>query len=99
MRLRRAATEARVLAAAGATSHALQDEPLEDVRDAVQLLPPAQRDAVLSTTWTHFPAMRSPLRSAPRRAPCGSVCIGRVPSYVADWPPRRRRRFRERRDR
>src|SRR5256712_9857453 len=47
MRLRRAATETRVLAAAGATLYAPEDEPLEDVRDGVQLLPPAQRDAVL----------------------------------------------------
>src|SRR3989440_11028144 len=47
MRLRRAATEARVLTAAGPTAYTPEEEPLEEVRDAVQLLPPAQRDAVL----------------------------------------------------
>jgi len=47
MRLRRAATESRVLAAAGHMTVAADAEPLEDVRQAVALLPPAQRDAVL----------------------------------------------------
>jgi len=36
-----------VLAAAGATGTVADAEPLEDVREAVRLLPPAQRDAVL----------------------------------------------------
>jgi len=48
MRLRRAATEARAVAAASGATASVQDgEPLTDVRDAVQLLPPAQREAVL----------------------------------------------------
>jgi RNA polymerase sigma factor (sigma-70 family) len=47
MQLRRAATEARVLAAAGSNLTYEEREPLADVRDAVALLPPPQRDAVL----------------------------------------------------
>jgi RNA polymerase sigma factor (sigma-70 family) len=47
MQLRRAATEARVLAAAGSRVTVDEREPLADVRDAVLLLPSAQRDAVL----------------------------------------------------
>jgi RNA polymerase sigma factor (sigma-70 family) len=47
MQLRRAATEARVLAAAGSKVTYEEREPLADVRDAVALLPPPQRDAVL----------------------------------------------------
>jgi RNA polymerase sigma factor (sigma-70 family) len=47
MQLRRAATEARVLAAAGSRVTLDEREPLADVRDAVLLLPSAQRDAVL----------------------------------------------------
>src|SRR6266852_118275 len=47
MQLRRAATEARVLAASGRGLAFQEPEPLADVRDAVALLPPAQRDAVL----------------------------------------------------
>jgi RNA polymerase sigma factor (sigma-70 family) len=47
MQLRRAATETRVLAAAGSRVTFEEPEPLADVRDAVALLPSAQRDAVL----------------------------------------------------
>jgi RNA polymerase sigma factor (sigma-70 family) len=47
MRLRTAATEARVLAAAGTARPAEERELLEDVREALRLLPPRQRDAVL----------------------------------------------------
>ncbi len=47
MRLRSAATEARALAVAGAAPHGPEVDALEDVREAVALLPPAQRDAVL----------------------------------------------------
>src|SRR5437016_1269218 len=47
MQLRRAATEARVLEAAGFGVTYEEPEPLADVRDAVALLPPSQRDAVL----------------------------------------------------
>ncbi len=47
MRLRRAAIEARVLAAAGATGDVADADRLEDGREAVRLLPPGQRDAVL----------------------------------------------------
>lgn len=47
MQLRRAATETRVLAAAGSRIPLDEQEPLADVREAVLLLPSAQRDAVL----------------------------------------------------
>jgi len=47
MQLRRAATEARVLEAAGFGVTYEEPEPLAEVRDAVALLPPSQRDAVL----------------------------------------------------
>jgi RNA polymerase sigma factor (sigma-70 family) len=47
MQLRRAATEARVLAASGPRVTLDEQEPLADVRNAVLLLPSAQRDAVL----------------------------------------------------
>jgi bifunctional DNase/RNase len=48
MRLRRAATEARAFARVGARSTIdTGAEPLEDVREAVRLLPPTQREAVL----------------------------------------------------
>ena len=47
MQLRRAATEARVLAASGRGVAFVEPEPLADVRDAVALLPAPQRDAVL----------------------------------------------------
>jgi RNA polymerase sigma factor (sigma-70 family) len=46
-RLRRAATERRVLAALGRGGEGSEIEPLVDVRDAVELLPTGQREAVL----------------------------------------------------
>lgn len=48
MRLRRAAAEARALAVAGPkASTVAEDEPLADVREAVELLPHGQREVVL----------------------------------------------------
>ena len=47
MRLRREAIETRALARADRPPAPADAEPLEDVREAVQLLPAAQRDAVL----------------------------------------------------
>src|SRR5438132_4569598 len=47
MKLRRAGTEARALAAAASRVASEEREPLADVREAVLLLPAAQRDAVL----------------------------------------------------
>jgi RNA polymerase sigma-70 factor (ECF subfamily) len=47
MQLRRAATETRLLTDARSRPTVDEPEPLADVRDAVALLPPAQRDAVL----------------------------------------------------
>ena len=47
MRLRRAASEARALSAVARSVVSADAESLEDLRAAVALLPPAQRDAVL----------------------------------------------------